>query len=98
MLVVRIKGFSLVELMVVLTIMSVLLLFAVPEFTVWRANSEVHSIAEALQNDLRQAQAEAVRRNRQVAFVLTNDTPTEANPSFTETVTGNNWALISSLA
>lgn len=85
--------------MVVLTIVAILLLVGAPQFSIWQANSQVRLVAEALQNDLRQAQGEAVRRNRQVAFVLTNDAPTpnpDTNilPVFAPSNPANNWVLL----
>jgi len=68
-------GFTLVELLVTLAVLALLLVAAVPGFGVWMANASVRTTAEELQNALRLAQAEAVRRNRQVALVLTNATP-----------------------
>jgi type IV fimbrial biogenesis protein FimT len=71
------------------------LLIGAPQLTVWQANSQVRLVADALQNDLRQAQAEAVRRNRQVAVALTDDMPDTLNPAFTPLLTARNWALVS---
>lgn len=95
MLALRVHGFSLIELVVVLAIVAILLVIGAPQFIVWQANSQVRLVADALQNDLRQAQAEAVRRNRQVAFALTNDTPDSLNPVFTPLLTARNWTLVS---
>lgn len=75
MLTARMRGFSLIELMVTLSLLAVLLAAGAPSFGTWIANANVRSAAESIQNGLRLAQTEAVRRNRQVAFVLTNGTP-----------------------
>lgn len=95
----RISGFSLIELVVVLTIFSIMIAMGAPLLAEWQANGKVRSVAEALQNDLRQAQGEAVRRNRQVAFVLTNDAPTpdpttNILPVFAPSNPANNWVLL----
>lgn len=83
-------GFTLVELLVTLAVLSLLLVAAVPGFGAWMANASVRTTAEELQNALRLAQAEAVRRNRQVALVLTNETPALfAAPA----ANGRNWYL-----
>ncbi|MFT3736479.1 MAG: GspH/FimT family pseudopilin [Rhodocyclaceae bacterium] len=88
------RGFSLVELIVVVAIMGLLAALAGPELAAWIANSRVRSVAEALQNDLRKAQAEAMRRNHQVAFVLTDNQPVAANvSSVAADAAGRNWLL-----
>lgn len=82
------RGFSLIELMVTLVLLAILLAAAIPSFGNWIANSRVRSVAEELQNGLRSAQTEAVRRNRQVVFGLTNETPAlGATPA----ADGANW-------
>lgn len=84
----RSKGMTLVELMVVLTVIGVMMMLAIPGLGNWMANSRVRSVGEEIQNALRLAQAEAVGRNRQVAFVRTAATPArDAAPS----ATGGNW-------
>ncbi|KAF7599152.1 MAG: type II secretion system protein GspH [Candidatus Dactylopiibacterium carminicum] len=70
-----IAGFTLIELMIVLAIMAILTMLTIPSLATWMANSRVRSVAEAMQNAIRQAQAEALTRNRQVVFALTNTTP-----------------------
>ncbi|MFZ2972850.1 MAG: GspH/FimT family pseudopilin [Ferribacterium limneticum] len=88
----RPRGFTLVELVVVMAIVGILAVLSLPSFGVWMANTRIRTVAEALQNDLRKAQNEAVRRNRQVAFVLTNSTPT-AGSAIVSNTTARNWAI-----
>jgi len=68
-------GFSLIELMVTLTVLAILLLAAVPALGTWIADSRVRSVAESLQNSLRFAQASAMEHNRRSVFALSNVTP-----------------------
>lgn len=82
------QGFSLIELMVTLTILSLLLLIAAPMFSTWIANARVRSVAEEMANGLRMAQSEAMRRNRPTVFVVTNSTPAK---SATPAADGRNW-------
>jgi len=84
------RGFTLVELMVTITLLAILMMLAVPSFTSMIRNSQVRSVAEALQNGLRLAQAEAVRRNRQTVFSLTNAEP---GPNSAAAANGRNWAV-----
>jgi type IV fimbrial biogenesis protein FimT len=54
----------------------------------WVANARVQGMGEQLQNSIRLAQSEAMRRGRQTAFVLTNATPAvRAAPASN----GKNW-------
>lgn len=82
------RGFTLIELAITCTVLVILGLYAVPNLQGWIANARVRSVAESLQNDLRTAQNEALRRSRQVVFVLTSATPAlGATPSSS----GSNW-------
>lgn len=85
------NGFSLVELMVTLAVIGILLALAAPYFSDWAANSRVRSTAEALQNALRKAQSEAIRRNHQTALVLTAATAPSATS--TANTAGPNWFI-----
>lgn len=87
----RQAGFTLIELMVTLTLAVLLTLAAIPSFSVWIQNARVRAVAESLQSGLRLAQAEAVRRSRQVVFSQTNAAPNAANVA--AATTGRNWAL-----
>lgn len=82
------KGFTLVELLVTLALMAILLAMATPMLTTWTANAQVRAVAEQLGNDLRLTQSEALRRNRQTVFALTNATPA-LNASATDD--GSRW-------
>jgi type IV fimbrial biogenesis protein FimT len=88
------RGFSLVEMMVVITILAMLLLAGGGSFSTWIANGKVRSVAEDLANGLRIAQSESMRRNRVVALAVTTATPAlNAAPS----TRGVNW-YVESLA
>ena len=64
------RGFSLIELMVGIVILGVLMAMAVPRFSDWLRNARVRTSAEAIQNGLQLARAEAVQRNATVRFQL----------------------------
>jgi type IV fimbrial biogenesis protein FimT len=66
------RGITLVELMISIALVAILLKLAAPPMANWVANARVRTIADSLQNGVRLAQAEAVRRNRQVVFFLSN--------------------------
>jgi type IV fimbrial biogenesis protein FimT len=85
------RGFSLIELMVVFTLIGVLLALGVPAVTSWTGDARLHSVAESFTNGLRLAQATAVARNHVTAFAVTSATPAyNAVPS----ANGTNWMVL----
>jgi type IV fimbrial biogenesis protein FimT len=86
----RKRGFTLIELIVTLALFGILFSLALPSLSTWIRNSKVRTTAEALQNGLRVAQTEAVRRNRQVVFLLTNAQPA---PGAAAVANGKNWSV-----
>jgi type IV fimbrial biogenesis protein FimT len=68
------QGFSLIEILITMTLLGLLLGLAAPSFGEWIRNTQVRTVADSLQNGVRLAQSEAVRLNSQVAFFLTNST------------------------
>lgn len=82
------RGFSLIELMVALAVLMLILTAVMPSIGTWVADARIRSAAESLQNGLRLAQSEAMRRNRQSVFALTQLPPAlTARPS----TDGRNW-------
>lgn len=65
------RGFTLIELMVTLSILAFSLALVAPSFSGWVQNSKVRSYAESLQNALQFARSEAVRRNTPVSLQIT---------------------------
>ena len=61
--------------MITVAIVGIVAAIGIPQMGQWIRNSSVNSAAEILQNGLRQAEAEAIRRNLRVEFMLTNGTP-----------------------
>jgi type IV fimbrial biogenesis protein FimT len=68
------RGFSLIELAISITIVSLILLVAVPAMQSWVADARVRTAAESFQNAVRLAQAEAVKRSRTAVVMLTDGT------------------------
>ncbi|MCK6395074.1 GspH/FimT family pseudopilin [Zoogloea sp.] len=88
------RGFTILELMVVVAVGAVLLSIAVPSMTQVIRNNSVGAAAEVIQNALRQAEGEAIRRNGEVDFILTDGTPSVSTVnSLTAKVDGDNWAI-----
>lgn len=72
------RGFTLIEIMVAVTIMGLLMAIAAPSYRNWVLNSEIHSVAESMQAGLQKAKTEAIRRNHPVVFnLLVDDTTWE---------------------
>jgi type IV fimbrial biogenesis protein FimT len=67
------RGVSLVEVMIGLAVAAILLAMGAPSFSTFIQNTHVRNAAEAIQNGLSLARAEAVRRNTGVQFTLGND-------------------------
>lgn len=68
----RQEGVSLVELMVGLAILVILLSAGLPSFSLWIQNTQNRTAAESILNGLQLARTEAVRRNANVRFDLTD--------------------------
>lgn len=64
------QGFSVIELMVAVAIMAILVGIAMPSFQTWVQNTQIRNAAESILSGLQRARAEAVARNRSVAFAL----------------------------
>lgn len=86
-------GFTLIELMVTITILGILVMLALPSYGLWISNTQVRNQAESIQNGLRVAQREAAARNGSVSFILTNASPPTC--SSTAATSGVNWAVCS---
>lgn len=87
----RAAGFTLIELMVTIVLLAILLALGFPSMSTWIHNSKVRTVGDALQNGLRLAQAEALRRSRQTVFSLTNSATPQT--SFTAALNGRNWSV-----
>jgi type IV fimbrial biogenesis protein FimT len=80
------KGFSLIELMISLSIMSMLLMMAAPSFAEWLANMRVKSVAQGIHFGVMLAKAEAMRRNENVEFELNADSSWKVKTEGGETI------------
>jgi len=81
-----------IEMAVTLTIFAILVLLGVPSMTTWIRNNKVRTVSDSLQTGLRLAQAESLRRSRQVVFALTNSTAPTTIP-LPAVVDGTSWAI-----
>jgi len=83
-------GFGLMEMMIVMSIIGITAAISIPTFGEWIADSKTRTMAEVIQNGLRETQAEAVQRGRQVQFFLTADSP---SLTASASSSGKNWGI-----
>lgn len=83
------RGFTLIELMIGIAIVGLSLVMAVPSFSSWIQNTQIRTAAEAVQNGLQLARAEAVQRNTQISFQLV----TTLDSSCALSTTGPDWII-----
>lgn len=69
----RLRGFSMIETMIVVAILAIVIGVAVPSLRSWIAGMQVRTKAEAMLNGLQFARGEALRRNARVVFTLAAD-------------------------
>ena len=83
------RGFTLIELVVVLAVLAILLAAGASNFSVWMTNSRIRTTAESIQNGLQMARAEAVRRNTPIRFQFVDNLAASCALS----VTASNWIV-----
>ncbi|GAB2180554.1 hypothetical protein DLREEDagrD3_07770 [Denitratisoma sp. agr-D3] len=80
--------------MVAVAIMGFLFALGLPAFNTYLANTKLRTTAESFLAGVQQARAEAVRRNANVQFTLTNDLPTPDSVATVNAVAnGQNWLI-----
>ena len=63
-------GFTLIELLIGIAIAALLLTLAAPAYQDFMTNTQIRTVAESIGNGLRTAQAQAIKRNANVEFIL----------------------------
>jgi type IV fimbrial biogenesis protein FimT len=82
-------GFSIIELMIGLTVLGILIMVGLPSLATWLQNTQIRTAAESMQSGLQLARAEALRRNTTVRFQLT----TTLAAGCALSATGTNWVV-----
>jgi type IV fimbrial biogenesis protein FimT len=85
----RARGFTLVELLVTITVLGLVLMLGLPNMSAWLQNTQIRNSAEAMVSGLQLARAEALRRNRSVRFNLVN----AMDASCSLAAGGPNWVV-----
>lgn len=67
------QGYSLVELLVGLSVLAAATLLVTPAFKSATGNAQIRTIAESIRNGLQQARVEAIKRNTKIRFALSTD-------------------------
>ena len=70
---VKTRGFSLVEVLIAIVIALILLALALPNFAIMLRNAKIRNLADSIGNGLNIAKVEAVRRNQPVSFTWLSD-------------------------
>lgn len=92
-----VSGFSLIELLIALSILSYMLVLSAPSFTTWINNLRLRNQAEGAMLGIMSAQSEAIRRNSNFVFEFENENNSwrvyqESNPgSIVSSSTGLNY-------
>lgn len=88
------RGFSLIELMVAVSIIGILLALGAPRFAAYLRNVKLRTSAEAFMTGVQLARSEAVRINAPVEFLLTTADPLPANVgTAAASASGTNWMV-----
>lgn len=83
------RGVTLIELIVVMSILAMLLVMGAPSFSAWILNSRIRTTAESVLAGLNMAKSEAVARNARVRFQLTST----LDNSCVLAANGANWII-----
>jgi type IV fimbrial biogenesis protein FimT len=89
------NGFTLTEVLVAMAIIALMVLVSLPSMTAYFQSAKIGSAAQTYAAGLQAARAEAIRRNTQVRFVLTDtniSTPNIANVAV-PSATGRSWVV-----
>lgn len=88
------KGFSIIEVLVVVTVMAILLAAVGPGTVSWVRSANTQNAAEVAHSGLRRARAEAVKRQRPVTFWLVSTNGSAApDDSCTLATSSASWVI-----
>lgn len=82
------RGFTLVEMMIVIGVLGILMAIALPNFAIWIASERVRGAANDLYTGLMMARSEAMKRNVQVDVSRTSGSSTDWSAGWSVKLTG----------
>jgi type IV fimbrial biogenesis protein FimT len=85
------RGFSLIEMLVVLAIAGIALAIAVPSFQESMVNGRSRGVAESIQSGLQKARTDAINRNAPMRFQLVSTL--DPSPACTASSTSRLWVV-----
>jgi len=95
------RGFTLIELMITVALLTVLLAIAMPEMRTYMLNSSIRRTAESFAADITVARAEAIRTNIPVTFTVTSERTVEVGAGKIKSMKidgkGPNWVAYAAL-
>ena len=83
------RGFTLVEMLVGISVLALLLALGAPSFATYMQNRQIRAMSDSILSGMQLARAEAVRRNSPVRFELT----TTLDASCALSTSGGNWVV-----
>ena len=91
------RGFTVIEVIIAVTIAGLLLAAALPSAGTWIRNTKIRTAAESISNGLHHARNESVRRNQPVGFYLVSDAAgaTQLSDTCALSATSSGWAITS---
>ncbi len=89
------QGFTLIEVMVALTIVALMAMLGLPSMSAYFQNAKLGSAAQTFAAGLQMARTEAIRRNAPVEFLLTDTpiVPTTIANAAVPLATGRGWVV-----
>lgn len=94
----RQRGFSLIELMVTVTVMVLLMLLAMPSLGTWLDNTRIRNEGDSIMTGLQSARSAAVSSNQNVSFWLVTSATSPGNPGDDCTLSGSGGSWVVSVA
>jgi type IV fimbrial biogenesis protein FimT len=88
------RGFSIVELLISISVMAILMATVAPAVGNWMVGSRVRSATEAVLSGLQKARVEAIRRNQTVSFwLVSSNDPTKFDSSCALSTDSASWVI-----